>query len=196
MPKWVIVFAVIAVLMAIGEIGSHSDSGHSASQSSSNTGSQRIGAGPSYEAGSPPSTPPALAMVGQEVRDGKFAFVVNSVDRSKTAGDPSNEIETVTAQGEFLNVHMTVTNVGDRTQSFFASNQNSVYGRKRVQPQRPCSHVDRWQNVDINPGNSTQAMVSFDVPAGHVDMVGCSRCTTRSSLVAQRSVCSSPGNRT
>ena len=81
MPKWVIVFAVIAVLMAIGEIGSHSDSGHSASQSSSNTGSQRIGAGPSYEAGSPPSTPPAGAMagIGQEVRDGKFAFVVKSV---------------------------------------------------------------------------------------------------------------------
>jgi Domain of unknown function (DUF4352)/Protein of unknown function (DUF2510) len=168
-PKWVIVFAVIAVLMAIGEIGSHSDSGHSASQSSSNTGSQRIGAGPRSEAGSPPSTPPALAMVGQEVHDGKFAFVVNSVDRSKTAGDPSNEIETVTAQGEFLNVHMTVTNVGDRTQNFFASNQKLFIGGNEFSPNGTAAMWIGSMTVDINPGNNIQAVVSFDVPANNTD---------------------------
>jgi Domain of unknown function (DUF4352) len=165
-PKWVIVSAVIAVLIAIGEIGSHSDPGHSASQSSSNTGSQRIGAGPSSEAGSRPSTPPALAMVGQEVRDGKFAFVVNSVDRSKTAGDPSNKIETVTAQGEFLNVHMTVTNVGDRTQDFLASNQKLSIGGNEFSPNGTAAMWIGSMTVGINPGNSVQAVVSFDVPPG------------------------------
>jgi hypothetical protein len=39
-------------------------------------------------------------------------------------------------------------------------------------------------NVEINPGNSIQALVSFDVPPG-TSNAGVPRCTTRSSLVAQ-----------
>jgi Domain of unknown function (DUF4352) len=168
-PTWVIVFAVIAVVVAIGAIGSHRGSGHSASQSSSNTGSQRIGAGPSSEAGRPPSTPPTLAVVGQEVRDGKLAFVVNSVDRSKTAGDPSNKVETVTAQGEFVNVHMTVTNLGDRTQSFFAANQKLLIGGNEFSPNGTAAMWIGSMTVGINPGTSAQAVVSFDVPPGTSD---------------------------
>jgi archaellum component FlaG (FlaF/FlaG flagellin family) len=91
---------------------------------------------------------------------------VNSVDRSKTAGDPSNEIETVTAQGEFLNVHMTVTNVGDRTQSFFASNQKLFIGGNEFSPNGTAAMWIGSMSVDINPGNSVQAVVSFDVPPG------------------------------
>ena len=105
-------------------------------------------------------------MVGQEVRDGEFAFVVNSVDRSKTAGDPSNKIETVTAQGEFLNVHMTVTNVGDRTQDFLASNQKLSIGGNEFSPNGTAAMWIGSMIVGINPGNSVHAVVSFDVPPG------------------------------
>jgi Domain of unknown function (DUF4352) len=130
-PTWVIVFAVIAVLGAIGEAGSHSNNSNSTSTSSSTATSAAIAA-------APPATtnvPPPLAGIGHEVRDGKFAFVATSVDQSKTAGDPSNQVETVTAQGEFVNVHLTVSNVGDQPQSFFASNQKLQIGDK--QPRRP-----------------------------------------------------------
>ncbi|BCO48237.1 hypothetical protein MINTM008_41810 [Mycobacterium intracellulare] len=53
-----------------------------------------------------------------------------SVDRSKQAGDLSNQFEIVTAQGEFLNVHMTVANTGNHAQSFFATNQHLKIGGK------------------------------------------------------------------
>jgi Domain of unknown function (DUF4352)/Protein of unknown function (DUF2510) len=118
-----------------------------------------------------PSVSPAASMagIGQEVRDGKFAFVVTSVDRSQTAGDPSNEFEVVTAQGEFLNVHLTVSNVGDRTQTFMASNQKLQVGRDEFSANDMAAMWTQSANVDINPGNSIKAAVSFDVPPNMPD---------------------------
>jgi hypothetical protein len=117
----------------------------------------------------PAAAAPAMAGIGEEARDGKFAFVVNSIDRSKTAGNPSNEFETVTAQGEFINVHMTVSNIGDRTQSFFASNQKLSIGGNEYSANDSAAMWTQSMNVDINPGNNIQAVVSFDVPTSNTD---------------------------
>ena len=150
-PKWVIVVAVIAVLIAIGEAGSHSNNSSSTSTSSS----------------TPTNTAPLrLAGIGQKVRDGKVVFVATSVDQSKTAGDPSNRIETVTAQGEFVNVHLKVRNVGDQAQSFFASNQKLQIGDKQFSANDTAAMWIGSMTVKINPGNSIQAVVSFDVAPG------------------------------
>jgi hypothetical protein len=164
-PKWVIVFAGIAVLIVIGKIGSHSNNSSSTSTSSSTTTSAAIAAGAPVTT----NAPPPLAGIGQEVRDGKFAFVVTSVDQSKTAGDPSNEFETVTAQGEFANVHLSVSNVGDQAQSFFASNQKLQIGGKQFSANDSAAMWSGSMNVEINPGNSIQAVASFDVPKGTSD---------------------------
>ena len=162
-PKWVIVLAVIAVLIVIGEAGSHSNNSSSTSTSSSTATSAAIAA-------APPATttaPPPLAGIGQEVRDGKLAFVATSIDQSKTAGgDPSIPIETVTAQGEFVNVHLKVSNVGDKAQSFFASNQKLQIGDKQFSANDTAAMWIGSMTVKINPGNSIQAVVSFDVPPG------------------------------
>lgn len=156
-PTWVIVFAVIAVLIVIGEAASHSNNTSSTSTSSST-------------AAAPPATttaPPPLAGIGQEVRDGKLAFVATSIDQSKTAGgDPSIPIETVTAQGEFVNVHLKVSNVGDKAQSFFASNQKLQIGDKQFSANDTAAMWIGSMTVEINPGNSIQVVVSFDVPPG------------------------------
>lgn len=124
---------------------------------------------PSPTSGQAPAAAPTMYGIGQEARDGKFAFVVNSIDRSKTAGNPDNEFETVTAQGEFLNVHMTISNIGDRTQSFFASNQKLSIGGNEFSANDSAAMWTQSMNVDINPGNSIQAVVSFDVPANNTD---------------------------
>ena len=161
-PKRVIVFAVIAVLMVIGEACSHSNNSSSTSTSSSTATSTAIAA-------APPATtnaPPPLARIGHEVRDGKFAFVATSVDQSKTAGDPSNQVETVTAQGEFVNVHLNVSNVGDQAQTFFASNQKLQIGDKQFDANGTAAMWIGSMTVEINPGNSSQVVVSFDVPPG------------------------------
>jgi hypothetical protein len=164
-PRWVIVFAVIAVLIVLGKIGSHSNNSSSTTASSSAATSAAVAA-------APPATtnvPPPLAGIGQEVRDGKFAFVATSVDQSKTAGDLSNEFETVTAQGEFVNVHLNVSNVGDRAQSFFASNQKLEVGGKQFSANDSAALWTQSADVEINPGNSIQAVASFDVPPGTVN---------------------------
>ncbi len=153
-----IVFAGIAALIVIGEVGSHSNNGSSTSR----TPSAAIAA-------APPATntaPPPLAGIGQEVRDGNLAFIAASVDQSKTAGDPSNKVETVIAQGEFVNVHLNVRNVGDQAQSFFASHQKLQIGDKQFSANDTAAMWIGSMTVKIKPGNSVQAVVSFDVAPG------------------------------
>jgi hypothetical protein len=152
-PTLLIVVAVLAVLFVIGAIGY-------------NIGSTP----PPADAGSAPSATsgaqPPRAGIGQEVRDGNFGFVVTSVDVSKTASDPSIQFEIVPKQGEFVNVHLTVRNVGDRPQSFFAYNQTLQIGGNQFSSNNEATMWKQGMTVQINPGNSVQAVVSFDVPRG------------------------------
>ena len=144
-PTLLIVVAVLAVLFTIGKIGYH------------------IG---STSAPSATTTAPPRAGIGQEVRDGNFGFVVTSVDVSKTARDPSIQFEIVPKQGEFVNVHLTVRNVGDRPQRFFAYNQTLQIGANQFSSNNEATMWTQAMTVEINAGNSIHAVVSFDVPPG------------------------------
>jgi hypothetical protein len=147
----IILGTVVVVFIVLAAIG------HNDSKQTSNA--------PASSASAPGrAAAPSTAGIGQEARDGRFAFVVTSIDRSKTAGDPSNEVETVTAQGEFVNVHLTVRNVGDQSQTFFASNQKLQIGDKQFDANGTAAMWIGSMTVEINPGNSIQAVASFDVP--------------------------------
>ena len=148
MPTLLIVVAVLAVLFIIGKIG-YNTGLTSRSSSTTNAGS----AAP-------------LADIGQEVRDGNFKFVVTSVDVSKNASDPSIQFEIVPKQGEFVNVHLSVSNVGDRPQSFFAYKQTLQVGTNQFSSNNEATMWKQGMTVQVSPGNSVQAVVSFDVPPG------------------------------
>ncbi|WP_280203342.1 DUF4352 domain-containing protein [Nocardia cyriacigeorgica] len=82
---------------------------------------------------SPAAEPPKsdIAPAGSAVRDGKFEFVVTAVDAPvKTVGD--NPYLQKTAQGEYILVHINVTNISDQPQTYFADNQKLIdsQGRK------------------------------------------------------------------
>jgi hypothetical protein len=143
------VVAVLAVSFIIGKIGY-------------NTGLRAMPPPPPAGVGS--ATP--LAGIGQEVRDANFRFVVTSVDVSKTASDPSIQFEIAPKRGEFVNVHLTVSNVGDRPQSFFAYKQTLQIGANQFSANNEATMWKQGMTVAINPGNSVQAVVSFDVPPG------------------------------
>jgi hypothetical protein len=66
-------------------------------------------------------------------------------------------------------LHLTVSNIGDRTQSFFASNQKLSIGGNEFSANDSAAMWTQSMNVAINPGNSIQAVVSFDVPASNAD---------------------------
>ncbi|MDH6679805.1 hypothetical protein M2284_004029 [Rhodococcus sp. LBL1] len=116
---------------------------------------------------------PADARIGTPVRDGKFEFVVNGVE----AGVPSvgvNEYLTEKAQGQFVLVRMTVRNIGDRAQSFTTSAQKLVDAQNRQYSVDSMATITLDQGVayeQINPGNSVEATIVFDVPPGTVPAV-------------------------
>lgn len=114
------------------------------------------------------TTKPPPAAIGQGARDGDTTFTVNSISQSKVAGDLSNPYMQVTAQGVFLNVHLTVTNSGTKPQTFFASNQKLKIGDSTYEANGSAAMWTSAMNVTINPGNSIQVVLSFDVPAGTV----------------------------
>jgi hypothetical protein len=160
------IIGVVVVLIVLGSIESHDKKQATpvgSATATPGTPSIRVPAVPSSK---PVAIPAPFASIGQEARDGQFAFTVTAVDRSKVAGDLSNEFEIVTAQGEFLNVHITVANVGSHAQTFFASNQKLKIESKEFSPDGTAAFWTKSADVEINPGNSIQAVVSFDVPPG------------------------------
>lgn len=116
------------------------------------------------------AAPPATAEVasqGTEVRDGKFAFVVNSVESGQSvAGNMSNQFMQKTAQGQWVLVHMTVANTSDKPQTFFAAYQKLKAGGSTFSTDAVLAMYLEANMVDINPGNKIQATVAFDVPPG------------------------------
>jgi hypothetical protein len=111
----------------------------------------------------PPSVPPSAHANGlfQEVRDGQFAFIVNST----TTGD----VPHTTPMGEWALIAITVTNIGDRPQSFFPQNQKLIdsSGREYAADTMAAAAMnDRATIVDMNPGFSVKLWIPFDVPPG------------------------------
>lgn len=173
---WILaaVVALIVIISALSNGGSNNGGSTTAGSSSTPT------APPSPSATSNPATTsssavtpttsaaPAAAGLNQPVRDGKFEFVVTGMRTAKTVGDPSNEYMQATAQGEYVVVSMTVRNIGDESQAFFAENQKMKDANGREYS--PDSTADMYMNsaiqTDINPGNQVQAQVAFDVPSG------------------------------
>ncbi|HLS39845.1 MAG TPA: DUF4352 domain-containing protein [Ornithinicoccus sp.] len=103
--------------------------------------------------------------LGTPVRDGKFEFVVTEVETGLTSiGEGITREE---PQGQFVLVHLSVTNIGDEAQSFFDGNQKLVDDRGRTHETSSAAmwleDNDLWVN-DINPGNTVEGVLLFDIP--------------------------------
>ena len=160
------VVAGFVALIALGNLGD--DEEPTARSSSAAESSFAADASTAPAAAAEPAVPVVLPGIGEEARDGKFAFVITGVDRSKIAGDLSNQFMQEEAQGEFINVRMTITNVGDEAQTFFASNQKLMAAGREYEADDLAAMWTDSSNVEINPGNSITAVASFDVPPGTV----------------------------
>lgn len=117
------------------------------------------------------SNAPTVAAVGQSVLDGSFAFVVTSAPQqpTRTFTDRSGAIQT--AQGMYVIVRVTVTNVGYDPRSLNATNQFLINARgQRYATSAAMSSLRGTEQLlvdKINPGQTVnEAPLLFDVTTG------------------------------
>ncbi|MBE1548015.1 hypothetical protein GGC64_002023 [Mycobacterium sp. OAS707] len=111
-----------------------------------------------------PDVPPAA--MGQEVRDGDFSFVVTGVQRMDAVVNPEHPDIEKTAQGEYVVVQMTVTNTSAEPQTYSGSFNTLSDGGTVYK-----SDDEAWLYFGhlpprLNPGDSFDTAVVFDVPKG------------------------------
>jgi hypothetical protein len=125
---------------------------------------------PAAESGKQPATKPAAApaaKIGTAVRDGQFEFTVRKVDCTKRQiGGEYGQ----TAQGVFCLISTRVANIGDEPRTFSDSSQFAydAKGRKFEADTGAAIYLDDANSFleDINPGNSVDGILVFDVPKG------------------------------
>ena len=97
----------------------------------------------------PTTTAKVLAGLGEEVRDGKFAFVVTAIDNPGNVYDPEGLLADE-AVGTWLLVRMTVTNIGDRQWSFSSGDQRLLWDDKTFSAEGFAWNGTSFEN--LNPG--------------------------------------------
>jgi hypothetical protein len=140
---------VIVIAIAAGSGGSDSTSESTQSESASEEKSTET-----------------EAIIGTEVRDGKFAFKVTNV-KCGISGVGTSSFGSK-AQGQYCAVTMSVANVGDEPQTFFSSNQKAFDAQGRefsndTTAELYATDAQVWLK-EINPGNALEGTVYFDIP--------------------------------
>ncbi|TLF97796.1 DUF4352 domain-containing protein [Nocardia cyriacigeorgica] len=174
---WVLLGSLAGVFLlcggciaVVGLSSSDTASTTSSTTASSPTATTResLGASPSEEPA--PASRDGVAAVGSPVRDGKFEFVVTQVDPPTKTIAPGEFWES-TARGEYLVVHVSVTNISDVPQGYFADNQKLIDDQGRTFANDSSAAMgldtDTWES-DLNPGISMQVQIVFDVPPGTI----------------------------
>lgn len=100
---------------------------------------------------------------------GGIGFTVTAIDPPvKTVG--SNPYLQKTAQGEYLLVYVRVTNIGNKAQTYWSGNQKLIDDRGREFENDTMAGINVNEGTamssEINPGNSVDVVVVFDIPAG------------------------------
>lgn len=104
--------------------------------------------------------------IGEEAADGEFTFVVTQVEPGVTR--IGNEYLSQEPQGQYVLVHVTVTNTGTEARYFDSSSQKAqdTEGRTHSADSSAGIYLDDSNSFlnQINPGNQVAGVVVFDIP--------------------------------
>lgn len=165
---WIVgILVALIVIIAAVSGGGDDSSDKTASSGSSNSGEQADSGGDNGDNGDKKADEQAAGL-NTPVRDGKFEFVVTNVESGlSSVGD--NEFLTAEAQGQFVVVTMTVNNTSKQPKDFSPTNQKLVDTEGRsFEPDTTAqiylggSDIPVWDN--INPGNTVEVKVVYDMP--------------------------------
>jgi len=104
----------------------------------------------------------ALPGIGEPARDGNFEFVVLDVENPGKRYNPDDGLFYSEADGTWLIVRVSVTNIGDERESFSGSDQLLYWGNLEYSPSFSISHATIYES--LNPGVSFVATIMYDVP--------------------------------
>lgn len=113
----------------------------------------------------PPATdPPAMPTYGDAVRDGKFEFVVVGPPEQVTQVGEEPFVDT--ALGGYVIFTVRVTNIGNEAEFMDESGQELIDSEGRKYSSTMVSAYSDVYFTELNPGNSLETKVVFDVPEG------------------------------
>lgn len=107
--------------------------------------------------------------IGDAAVDGDFSFTVNSVECG--IANVGTDTFGVAAQGQFCLVAVSIENIGKEAKTMFADNQKlfDSEGREFSADTSAIIYLenggDTWLS-EINPGNTLEGQLLFDIPAG------------------------------
>ena len=173
---FLIVAPIVALAIIVSAVnGGEADDASSAARAIDNaiTDAPTSEAAPTDAAAAPESAAaqpaePATPGIGEPAADGDFSFVVSGVDCSLT--EIGNEYFGTKAQGQFCVVSVAVTNIGDTPGTFFGDNTTllNAQGQQFAADIEAAIYLEESASLleEINPGNTLNSKVVFDVPAG------------------------------
>lgn len=129
---------------------------------------QTTGANSTIEPTTPPTTAAPLAGVNVPVLDGQLQFTVTKVDSGDTRVGSARS--TATAQGQFVFVHLRITNLGNEPRTLIGEAQ-SLYdqqGRRFTPDTEAALFLEGSETIfeQIRPSSSVSGTLVFDLPRG------------------------------
>jgi hypothetical protein len=170
--KRFIVPGVFVLLMVFSSLtnGGNQDSGTSSTTSNTDNSSDSSNNTEDSSNNTDSGTEDALPKIGDSVVSGNFTFTVNSMECG--ISQVGNDTLGQEAQGEYCKINVTVANTGKEADYFAASSQVvlDAEGREFEADTGAMIYLDEgdevWLGADINPGNSAEVVILYDMPAG------------------------------
>lgn len=167
--KRFIIPLLLVVIIMIAQLGKGGSTlATTAADTSANSSVADAPAASSDQADAPAPAGDTTAKVGQKVRDGQFEFTVTKVQKGvKSVGD---QYVNQKAQGQYVLVSVTVSNIGDKAQMLSDSSQKARDAKGREFSTDTAAAIYMKNNQvflnEINPGNSVKGTLVFDMPKG------------------------------
>lgn len=164
--RWGLIIGIIAAVLLVlcgGAVACVAVLGTAVNQAAQNLPTNPAGG----NTGGNGTAPAGAVGLNQPARDGKFEFTVTKVECgiAQVGGEYLNK----KAQGQFCLVNVTVKNIGNEARTFNDSSQYAynAAGQKYDADGAAGIYLDRDSHAfleDINPGNSVNGIVVFDIP--------------------------------
>ena len=110
-------------------------------------------------------SPTTASGSGPQASDSGITFAVTGTETAASVQYQDAPVEKV-AQGEFFVVHMTVLNSGDAQATFLATLQKLKAGGTTYSIDDEATAYLNGTWADLNPGDTTDVAIAFDVPPG------------------------------